>query len=41
LADWLVDEFLMLGLVPLQNWMMVAVAIVIVSIVVSAWLLRR
>jgi hypothetical protein len=41
LADWLVDEFLVLGLVPLQNWMMVAVAIVIVSIVVSAWLLRR
>jgi len=37
LEDWLVDEYLVLGLVPLQNWMLLAVAIVIVSIVVSAW----
>ena len=37
LEDWLVDEYLVLGLVPLQNWMLLATAIVIVSIVVSAW----
>ena len=37
MEDWLVDEYLVLGLVPLQNWMLLATAIVIVSIVVSAW----
>jgi hypothetical protein len=37
LEDWLVDEFLVLGLVPVQNWMLIAVAVVILSIVVSAW----
>jgi hypothetical protein len=41
LADWLVDEYLMLGLVPLQNWMLLAIAIVILSVVVSAWLVRQ
>jgi hypothetical protein len=41
LADWLVDDYLVLGLVPFQNWMLVAVAIVIVSIIVSAWLVRH
>jgi hypothetical protein len=41
LADWLVDEYLILGLVPFQNWMLLAMAIVILSIVVSAWVLRR
>ena len=37
MEDWLVDEFLVLGLVPVQNWMLIAVAVVILSIVVSAW----
>jgi len=41
LADWLIDEYLMLGLVPLQNWMLLAIAIVILSIVASAWLVRH
>jgi hypothetical protein len=41
LADWLVDEYLMLGLVPLQNWMLLAIAIVILSIGASAWLVRH
>ena len=41
MADWLVDEYLILGLVPFQNWMLLAMAIVILSIVVSAWVLRR
>jgi hypothetical protein len=41
LADWLIDEYLMLGLVPLQNWMLLAMAIVILSIVVSAWRVGR
>jgi hypothetical protein len=41
LADWLIDEYLMLGLVPFQNWMLLAMAIVILSLVVSAWLVRR
>jgi len=41
LADWLVDEYLMLGLVPFQNWMLLAIAIVILSIVASAWLVRH
>jgi hypothetical protein len=40
LEDWLVDEFLVLGLVPVQNWMLIAVAVVILSIVVSAWWVR-
>jgi hypothetical protein len=35
--DWLVDEFLVLGLVPLQHWMLVAIVITVLSIVVSAW----
>jgi len=41
LANWLVDEYLMLGLVPLQNWMLLAMAIVVLSVVVSAWLVRH
>jgi hypothetical protein len=39
--DWLVDEFLILGLVPLQNWMLLAIAIVILSVVISAGWGRR
>jgi hypothetical protein len=41
LEDWLVDEYLMLGLVPLQNWMLLALAIVILSIFVSTWFVRH
>ncbi|MGA2058109.1 MAG: hypothetical protein ABSG88_22735 [Bradyrhizobium sp.] len=41
MANWLVDEYLMLGLVPLQNWMLLAMAIVVLSVVVSAWLVRH
>jgi hypothetical protein len=41
LADWLVDEYLMLGLVPFQNWMLLAMTIVVLSIFVSAWLVRH
>jgi len=41
LADWLVDDYLMLGLVPFQNWMLLAMAIVILSTIVSAWLVGR
>jgi len=40
LEDWLVDEFLVLGLVPFQNWMLLAVAIAAVSIAISAWWVR-
>jgi hypothetical protein len=40
LEDWLVDEFLVLGLVPVQNWMLIAIAVVVLSIVVSAWWVR-
>jgi hypothetical protein len=40
-TDWLVDDYLVLGLFPLQNWMLVAVAIVILSVCVSAWLVRH
>jgi len=35
LEDWLVEEFLVLGLVPFQNWMLLAIAIA-----VSAWWIR-
>jgi hypothetical protein len=38
--DWLVDDYLVLGLFPLQRWMLLAMVIVIVSIVVSAWWVR-
>ena len=41
MEDWLVDEFLVLGLVPFQNWMLLATAIVVLSIVVSAWQVRH
>ena len=41
MADWLVDDYLVLGLVQIQNWMLLAVAIVIASMVVSAWLVRH
>jgi len=40
LEDWLVDEFLVLGLVPFQNWMLLAIAIAAFSIAVSAWWVR-
>ena len=41
MADWLVDEYLMLGLVPFQNWMLLAMAIIILSIFISAWFVRH
>ena len=40
MEDWLVDEFLVLGLVPFQNWMLLAIAIAALSIAVSAWWVR-
>jgi hypothetical protein len=40
-ADWLVDDCLVLGLVPFQNWMLLAMAIVIASIGISAWMVRH
>jgi hypothetical protein len=40
LEDWLVDEYLVLGLVPLQNWMLLAIVIAVVSVVVSAFWVR-
>jgi len=33
--------YLFPGLVPLQNWMVLAIAIVILSVVISAWWGRR
>ena len=41
MSDWLVDDYLVLGLVPLQNWMLLAMAIVIASICISAWMVRH
>jgi hypothetical protein len=41
LEDWLLDEYLVLGLVPFQNWMLLALAIVALSITVSAWWVRN
>jgi hypothetical protein len=35
--DWLVADYLVLGLYPLQHWMLLAVAVVIISVVISAW----
>ena len=40
MEDWLVDEFLVLGLVPFQNWMLLAIAIAAFGIAVSAWWVR-
>jgi len=40
-ADWLVDDYLVLGLVPLQNWMLLAMVIVIAGICISAWMVRH
>jgi hypothetical protein len=41
LEDWLVDEFLVLGLFPFQNWMWLAIIIAALSAAVSAWWVRR
>jgi len=40
LDNWLVDEFLILGIFPFQNWMLLAMAIVALSIFVSWWFQR-
>ena len=40
MEDWLVEEFLVLGLVPFQNWMLLAIAIAAFGIAVSACWVR-
>ena len=40
LEDWLIDEFLVLGLFPFQNWMLLAVGLVAFSIAVSVCWVR-
>jgi hypothetical protein len=41
LQDWLINDSLVLGLVPLQNWMLLAIVVVILSVFVSAWWIRH
>lgn len=41
MEDWLVDEFLVLGLFPFQNWMWLAIVIAAIGIAVSAWWVRH
>jgi hypothetical protein len=36
MGDWLVTRFTVFG-VPGQNWMLIALAIIVVSIVLSWW----
>jgi hypothetical protein len=36
LNDWLVEDYLVLGIVPFQNWMWMAIVIVILGIV-AGW----
>jgi hypothetical protein len=36
MGDWLAEHFTLLG-VPFQNWMVVAVAIILVGAVVAWW----
>jgi hypothetical protein len=36
MGDWLAEHFTLLG-VPFQNWMVVAVAIILVSALVAWW----
>ena len=39
MADWLTRDFAVFG-IPGQNWMLIALATILVSIVVSWWLQR-
>jgi hypothetical protein len=41
LEDWLVDDYLMLGLFPFQNWMWLGIVIAAISVAVSAWWVRH
>lgn len=38
--DWLVDDYLILGIVPFQNWMWMAIVIVILGILAAWWMQR-
>ena len=40
LNDWLVDDYLILGIVPFQNWMWMAIVIVILGILAAWWTQR-
>ena len=40
MGDWLVTQFTVLGMIAMQNWMLLALAIIAVGIAVSWWLHR-
>ena len=40
MAGWLAKQYTILGIIPFQNWMLLAVAIVGLSILVSWWVQR-
>jgi hypothetical protein len=37
-VNWLVKQFVILGVAPVQNWMLVALAIVGLAIFISWWM---
>jgi hypothetical protein len=36
--DWLVKQVVILGGIPIQNWMLLAIAIVLLSVLISWWM---
>jgi hypothetical protein len=39
-GDWLVRQFMVLGVIPLQNWMLLALAFILIGAFVSWWIQR-
>jgi hypothetical protein len=37
-VNWLVTQFVILGVVPVQNWMLLAVAIMLLGVLISWWM---
>jgi hypothetical protein len=36
-VDWFVKQGVILGGIPLQNWMLLAIAIILLSVLISWW----
>jgi hypothetical protein len=36
-VDWLIKQFTVLGVIPLQNWMLLALAVIGLAIFISWW----
>lgn len=38
MRDWLVRQYLILGFIPFQNWMLLVLAITVPSVLISWWM---